>query len=183
MARGEQPICKGQVLAVIALRLAFQPYAEACRILGIGPARMRRYLAPEWTVRGAPRSKWSGDILLALERAWRAKLPLQEISDDYGIDVGVLRKVAVLHGWPHRTSGRPLDPLSGRSMSPERRRYFTKLRRSGVPVAEAKATAWAAAFGNSDVPITSPGPRNVASLPLSEASAGSSPMGAAPERV
>lgn len=181
MARGEQPVCKGQVLAVIALRLAFQPYAEACRILGIGPGRMKRYLSAEWTARGQPRSKWSGDVLLAMEKAWQTRVPLQQISDDYGIDVGVLRKVAVHHGWLRRAGGRPADPMSVRSMSPERRRYFTKLRRAGVPLEEAKATAWAAAFGNSSVPIVPQAIRNAASL--TEASAGSRPPGAAPERV
>lgn len=146
--RGRQRICKGQVLAVIALTLAFQPFTEACKLWGIGPKRMVEYLPRYWTSTRTPRSKWFGDRLLALERAYcDRKMPVQKIIKDFEITQGMLYKLAVKHRWPSRPLGRRIDPTSTRSMAPARRRYYDKLRHGGMRPAAAKEAAWKAAFG------------------------------------
>jgi len=173
-------VLKGQVLSVIALTLAFQPFTEACKIWGIGPARMRKYLPEDWTSTRTPRSRWFGDRLIAVERAYCDwSVPLRKIIKDFGISQGQLYKLAAKYQWPSRPKGRRIEPRSTRSMSPERRRYYEKLRRNGMPLWAAKNAAWKAAFGNSGV---RPIPQDAAP-PVAEAPAGSQPFTrAAPER-
>lgn len=183
--RGQQRICKAQVLAVVALMLAFQPFAKSCQVVGISDKRLRPYLPDDWTDRRNKRAhKWSGDRLKAVEVDYRdLSMNVRAIMSKHSIGQSVLFKLASRHRWGARVQGRPVDPTSTRSMAPERRRYYDKLLRAGMPSATAKAAAWKAAFGNSDVSPVSPTPRDVALYVRAEPPAGShTPPVAEPER-
>lgn len=132
MGSRHQRVTNGERAAVCALVIAGMPFVETCQMLGV-PYRNVQAVLPRdwWHPRRRRPSRWSGDVLLALEDAYRQRaLKLDTIAAMFNTSRRQIECLAQRHGWPKRTRGKgPPLPIPLAKLSPEDRNRFVKLRR------------------------------------------------------
>jgi len=143
MPRKAQRITNGHRAAVCGLVIAGLSMTEACRIVGVPRDILPSYLPPGWHDRRSSRRtrRWKGEELAGLREAYcDLSQKTATIAARYGVHVSQINKLANLHGWPRRPAGRTRKPTGIRSMSPQQRTAYFKLR-TIMPSADAAAQA------------------------------------------
>jgi hypothetical protein len=140
MPRKAQRVTNGHRAAVCGLIIAGLSMIEACRIAGVPRDLLPKYLPPGWHYRyRKPARRWKGEELESLREAYcDHSQRTVTIAARYGVHVSQINQLAKRHGWPPRPPGRKPKANSIRSMSPQQRTAYFKLR-SIMPPAEAAA--------------------------------------------
>lgn len=140
MPRKAQRVTNGHRAAVCGLIIAGLTMIEACRIAGVPRDVMPKYLPQGWHDRHRKRARrWRGEELESLREAYLD--PTQKtttIAARYGVHPSQITKLAHQHSWPVRPTGSARRPTSIRSMSPQQRTAYFKLRSIMPPAAAAE---------------------------------------------
>lgn len=143
MPRKAQRVTNGHRAAVCGLVIAGLSMTEACRIAGVPRDVLPKYLPPGWHDRRSNRRtrRWKGEELASLREAYcDLSQRTATIAARYGVCVSMINNIARREGWPQRHPGRKRKPTGIRSMSPQQRTTYFKLR-SIMPAADAAAQA------------------------------------------
>lgn len=143
MPRKAQRVTNGHRAAVCGLIIAGLSMIEACRIAGVPRDVLPKYLPAGWHDRHSKRRarRWKGEELESLREAYCD--PCQRtvtIAARYGVHVSQINNLARREGWPLRPPGKRRKPTGIRSMTPQQRTAYFKLR-SIMPSADAAAQA------------------------------------------
>lgn len=143
MASIPQRITNGQRAAVCGLIIAGLTMTESCRIVGIPRNRFSELVPPNWHARSRKPRRWRPEQLSALCADYHDPAQrTQTIADRYGVSVSQISKLAKIHGWTMRVPGNKPKPGSIRSMTPQQRTHYFKLRRDlNMPRLSAAAEA------------------------------------------
>jgi len=132
MPRKAQRVTNGHRAAVCGLIIAGVSMIEACRIAGVPRDVMPKYLPAGWHGRHSSSRRvrrWKGEELEGLREAYcDPNQRTATIAARYGVCVSQVNNLARKHGWPMRRAGRKPKPDSVRSMSPQQRTVYFKLR-------------------------------------------------------
>ncbi len=134
-------ITNGQRAAVCGLVIAGVSMTQACLIVGAPRALYLKYLPPKWHKQKPRPSIWFGERLDDLRDAYMdPSQRTRTIAQRYGVHVSFITHMARKHGWPVRLPANVKKPNSIRTMTPQQRTIYFKLRHI-MPRASAVAEA------------------------------------------
>jgi len=140
MPRKAQRVTNGHRAAVCGLVIAGVSMTDACRIAGVPRDVLPKFLPAGWHDRRSSRRtrRWKGEELAGLREAYcDPNQKTATIAARYGVHVSQINKLAQQHGWPRRLPGKARKANSIRSMSPQQRTAYFKLRTIMPPAAAA----------------------------------------------